>query len=551
MCIRDSRKKVQAAISDFKNHEKANNTAKQAAAEAKEKFDSVLEERSEAAQALQDHAPDHLSKKLRDAEQKMTEAGRQRLAAESAISSSTERIAILTDRVEDISKQIERKHSIISQAKSRISKLKGSIAEATEKLDDLREKASQFDEEQKALNERRDEIVDERASLRASLDTLSQRRETLASRIEELNGQIQQKRQAVDEIVAELADAGIEIPPADVDLPTVAEAEKSVQGLERRLGQLGNVNMLAIEQYDITAERIAALAEDATLLRSRRDQLISLSDQLESERKTRLMAVFNHVDKNFSKVYEILQPGGSGSLRMENPKNPFEGGMEMDCVPPGKSKNTRRSMLSGGEKSMAALALIFALQDYEPSPFYYLDEVDQNLDPFNAERIATLCRMRSLRAQFLMVTLRKVTLTLADHHIGVTHAGDGRSRLITDFDRATALEMGDQFEAERKAQEESAADKESMPELPEPEDMPRAPEPLGTPKSLGGLADRAGVEIEEGEEAIEEATEVETMDSLRERTGEWTEDIEERESVITEEPEVAEQSEELQKEAES
>ena len=367
--VEEVRKKVQAAISDFKNHEKANNTAKQAAAEAKEKFDSVLEERSEAAQALQDHAPDHLSKKLRDAEQKMTEAGRQGLAAESAISSSTERIAILTERVEDISKQIERKHSIISQAKSRISKLKGSIAEATEKLDDLREKASQFDEEQKALNERRDEIVDERAILRASLDTLSQRRETLASRIEELNGQIQQKRDAVDEIVAELADAGIEIPPADVDLPTVAEAEKSVQGLERRLGQLGNVNMLAIEQYDITAERIAALAEDATLLRSRRDQLISLSDQLESERKTRLMAVFNHVDKNFSKVYEILQPGGSGSLRMENPKNPFEGGMEMDCVPPGKSKNTRRSMLSGGEKSMAALALNFPLQDYEPSPF--------------------------------------------------------------------------------------------------------------------------------------------------------------------------------------
>ena len=549
--VEEVRKKVQAAISDFKNHENANNTAKLAAAAAKEKFDSVVEERAEAAQALQDHAPDHLSKKLRDAEQKMTEAGRQGLAAESAISSSTERIAILTERVEDISKQIERKHSIISQAKSRISKLKGSIAEATEKLDDLREKASQFDEEQKALNERRDEIVDERAILRASLDTLSQRRETLASRIEELNGQIQQKRDAVDEIVAELADAGIEIPPADVDLPTVAEAEKSVQGLARRLGQLGNVNMLAIEQYDITAERIAALAEDATLLRSRRDQLISLSDQLESERKTRLMAVFNHVDKNFSKVYEILQPGGSGSLRMENPKNPFEGGMEMDCVPPGKSKNTRRSMLSGGEKSMAALALIFALQDYEPSPFYYLDEVDQNLDPFNAERIATLCRMRSLRAQFLMVTLRKVTLTLADHHVGVTHAGDGRSRLITDFDRATALEMGDQFEAERKAQEESAADKESMPELPEPDDMPRAPEPLGTPKSLGGLADRAGIEIEEGEETIEETTEVETMDSLRERTGEWTEDIEERESVITEEPEVAEQSEELQKEAES
>ena len=550
--VEDVRKKVQAAISDFKNHQKSNSEAKQAAVEAKQELDSVLDERSQAALALQDHAPDHLSKKLRDAERIMTEAERQRLVAESAISSSKERIGILAERVEEISKQIERKLSIVTQAESRILELKGSIREATEKLDDLRERASQFDEEQKALNERRDEIVDERASLRASLDNLSQRRETLSSRIEELNGQIQQKREALDEIVAELAAAGIKIPPADVELPTVAEAEKSVQGLERRLGQLGDDNMLAIEQYDITAERIAALAEDATLLRSRRDQLISLSDQLESERKTRLMAVFNHVDKNFTKVYEIQQPGGSGSLKMEHPKNPFEGGMEMDCVPPGKSKNTRRSMLSGGEKSMAALALIFALQDYEPSPFYYLDEVDQNLDPFNAERIATLCRMRSQRAQFLMVTLRKVTLTLADHHVGVTHAGDGRSRLITDFDRATALEMGEQFEAERKAQEESAADKESMTDLPDPENMPRAPEPLGSPKSLGGLADRAGVEIEGDEEVADTDEEVDTMDSLRERTDEWTEDMEERESVLVNETEDDEEEvEQMQKEAES
>ena len=91
-----------------------------------------------------------------------------------------------------------------------------------------------------------------------------------------------------------------------------------------------------------------------------------------------------------------------------------------------------------------------------------------------------------------------------------------------------------------------------MPELPDPEKMPRAPEPLGTPKSLGGLADRAGVEIEEDQEVTEDVAEVDTMDSLRERAEEWTEDIEDRESVLAKEPEAeAELSEELQKEAES
>ena len=84
--------------------------------------------------------------------------------------------------------------------------------------------------------------------------------------------------------------------------------------------------------------------------------LVSLAEQLEEERKTRLLAVFNEVNRNFTRAYRLLQPGGEGELQLENTKNPFEGGLRMACIPPGKSKRTRRSFLSGGEKSMAALA---------------------------------------------------------------------------------------------------------------------------------------------------------------------------------------------------
>ena len=548
--VADVRKKVVEAIKEFRRCESAHTDSRTEAEEAREAHEQAVSERAAAAQALQEHAPDHLSQKLRDAERTMTEAGRERLASESAISNGNERLRILADRVEDLRRQIDKKKELVAEAEAAIIKLDEAITEAEEKLVDLGEQVSQFNEEQNALKERRDEIVDERASLRASVDTLSQKRETLTARIEDLNLQIQQKHEAVDEIVAELEASEIGIPSPDVQLPTVAEAEKSVQGLERRLGHLGDVNMLAIEQYDTAVERIAGLVEDGKLLRDRRDQLVSIAEQLEDERKTRLMAVFDHVNKNFSRVYGILQPYGSGKLRMENPKNPFDGGLEMDCVPPGKSKNTRRSQLSGGEKSMAALALIFAIQDYEPGPFYYLDEVDQNLDPFNAERIATLCRMRSQRAQFMMVTLRKVSLILADHHIGITHAGDGRSRLITDFDRAAALEMSEEFEAERRAQAEAEAERAEMPELPDPEDMPRAPEPLGAPKSLGGLAERAGVEVTEGDAHEEIEAEGGTIESLRERTEDWTEDIVERDAVEQAPDDPEPESEAEQKEAE-
>ena len=187
---------------------------------------------------------------------------------------------------------------------------------------------------------------------------------------------------------------------------------------------------------------------------------------------------------------------------------------------------------------MAALALIFAIQDYEPSPFYYFDEVDQNLDAFNAELIAGLCRLRSQRAQFIMVTLRKVSLQLADHHIGITHAGDGCSRRITDFDREQAIELGEAAEAELKAAEATLKRKaELTKELPDPSKMESAPEELPAPASLGGsLLDAPAEEGEaEAEEADDDGPEIiesdgpdVTITSLADRAADDKEDMDEK-----------------------
>jgi len=207
----------------------------------------------------------------------------------------------------------------------------------------------------------------------------------------------------------------------------------------------------------------------------------------------------------------------------------------MYCQPRGKSSKSKLSLLSGGEKSMAALALIFAIQDYEPSPFYYFDEVDQNLDAYNAEHIARLCRLRSQSAQFIMVTLRKVSLQLADHHIGITHAGDGCSRRITDFDREQAIEMGEVNEAEIEAAKESLKKKaEISKKLPDPSKMEQAPEELPAPASLGGsmldVESSGEAEVEaEGETAIieQEGPDI-SISSLADRAEDLREDMEER-----------------------
>jgi chromosome segregation protein len=171
---------------------------------------------------------------------------------------------------------------------------------------------------------------------------------------------------------------------------------------------------------------------------------------------------------------------------------------------------------------MAALALIFAIQDYDPSPFYYFDEVDQNLDAYNAERIAKMCRERSQRAQFIMVTLRKVSLKLADHHIGITHGGDGCSRRILDFDRERAMALGDAAlkEAQKAAKKNETRLLNAKAAV---EGMPLVPGEPEVPQSLGGLVPHM---------AAAPAPAVEpTMSGLAERAAELTEDIAERSEV--------------------
>ena len=255
------------------------------------------------------------------------------------------------------------------------------------------------------------------------------------------------------------------------------------------------------------------------MLKHRRQDLIDVTGRLEEQRKTRLIGVLEKVNANFQTAYKELSDGGRGELFLEHPDEPFKGGLELWAQPRGKSSKVNRQQLSGGEQSMAALALIFAIQDYDPSPFYYFDEVDQNLDAYNAERIAKMCRKRSQRAQFIMVTLRKVSLKLADHHIGITHGGDGCSRRIMDFDRERAMALG---AAALKEAEQDAKTNESriMDAHAATQDMPTVPDPLEAPKSLGGLLPHLSV-----------VQQSEALAGLVDRTAETNEDIEERADV--------------------
>ena len=163
------------------------------------------------------------------------------------------------------------------------------------------------------------------------------------------------------------------------------------------------------------------------------------------------MRSYDAVNENFEAIYSELSGGGEALMGLENEEDPFSGGLMINAKPR-NGKLLRLEALSGGEKSLTALSFIFAIQEYQPSPFYVLDEVDMFLDSVNAEMVAKRVKESSAKAQFIQVSLRKVTLALADHLIGVTRPPTGISKVIMQPDLAEVS----RYEEEAKKKQEEA-----------------------------------------------------------------------------------------------
>jgi chromosome segregation protein len=191
---------------------------------------------------------------------------------------------------------------------------------------------------------------------------------------------------------------------------------------------------------------------DVSKLKSQIKELSDLTESLNSQKKGLFMQSYEAVNRNFKQIYEQLSGGGEAYMGLEDDDDPFIGGLTINAKPK-NGKLLRLEALSGGEKSLTALAFIFAIQEYQPSPFYVLDEVDMFLDSVNAEMVARRVKESSGKAQFIQVSLRKVTLATADHLIGVTRPPSGISKVIMQPDLAEVSKYEE--EALRKQETET------------------------------------------------------------------------------------------------
>jgi chromosome segregation protein len=228
------------------------------------------------------------------------------------------------------------------------------------------------------------------------------------------------------------------------DLPVnikLSELEAKVGSIAQQIETLGPVNLAAIQELASERERKTYLDSQSADLTEAVATLEDAIRRIDRETRSRLQQTFDEANRNFGELFSLLFGGGQARLELLG-EEILDTGMQVFAQPPGK-KNSTIHLLSGGEKALTALALVFALFRLNPAPFCLMDEVDAPLDDSNTERFCNLVKKMSERTQFLFVSHNKITMEMAQQLIGVTMQESGVSRIV-EVDIEAAMQMHDQ-----------------------------------------------------------------------------------------------------------
>ena len=208
------------------------------------------------------------------------------------------------------------------------------------------------------------------------------------------------------------------------------QQEKRLAATERSLTLLGKINPLALEEYNALEERLKFLAEQLEDLKRTKKDLLDIIKEVDDRVQSIFMEAYEETAKHFEDIFARLFPGGDGRLILTNPEDPLNTGVDVEARPPGK-RIKRLSLLSGGEKSLTAVAMLVAIFKARPSPFYVLDEVEAALDDVNLGRLLVILEELRESSQLIIITHQKRTMEIADALYGVTMRGDGVTEVIS------------------------------------------------------------------------------------------------------------------------
>jgi chromosome segregation protein len=376
-------------------------------------------------------------------EERATEVGAMRTDLEVQRSSATERAEFLGRRLAEIDERLsqhsqeredaERRRLLLARTLVAVDRLAGFVAErqaeADEVLADLRETRRKQSEATRAVALKLDGYRKERVENEKQLTEVRER----LQRVEIEDAEIKLRIESATEALRRDLDTEPAAAMA-AECPELAEgvtASNRVHELERELRIMGPINPLALEEFEALQERHGFLQQQLDDVKESRRELHKIIKAIDEEIVNVFAAAFADVSQNFTALFETLFPGGSGRLRLTEPDDLLETGIEVEAKPSGK--NVRKlSLLSGGERSLTALAYLFAVFRSRPSPFYVMDEVEAALDDVNLHRFLGLVNEFRDEAQLIIVSHQKRTMEAADVLYGVTMQPGGSSRVVSE-----------------------------------------------------------------------------------------------------------------------
>ena len=299
------------------------------------------------------------------------------------------------------------------------------LASATAEVERLRALRDEAYENTSAGREELEAILSEQ-------DRLNQRYKVVQSRLVDMEGKITRYRMDCERFVEELQELGFTLEDAQALRieGSVNDWKDEQARLMAEITELGLVNPNAVEEYEETKERYDFLSTQLADLDTAKEQLQAVIAEMDKAMSTQLYDVLDVVGRRFQEVFSQLFGGGTAQIVLTDPDNILTGGIDFYIQPPGK-KRQQLTLLSGGERALTVIALLFSFLDYRPAPFCVLDEVDAALDEANVERFSSYLKRVNKETQFIVVSHRKKTMEAAEVLQGVTMVERGVSRLLT------------------------------------------------------------------------------------------------------------------------
>ena len=400
------------------------------------------EEQLEQLQKEQEARSEQLSRKLSDAQQQKEETAKLLSGAQLTAAGIRHQDRFIAENVsrilkEESSLKEERQRildgsseseAVISEKLAKIEQLGRQILEETSKAQRLEEALAQNSEEKERLAEKQKSFFRKREELSEEIGRLDKELYRLESQKERLTERMSDQISYMWEEY-ELTYSGAQA-LKDEAPGTIPEIRRAIEELKGNIKGLGNVNVNAIEDYREISERYEFLKSQNDDLAAAREALLKIIEELDTGMRLQFEEKFAQIRQEFDKVFKELFGGGHGALILQEDEDILEAGIQIISQPPGK-KLQNMMQLSGGEKALTAIALLFAIQNLKPSPFCLLDEIEAALDDSNVDRFAKYLHKLTKNTQFIVITHRRGTMVSSDRLYGITMQEKGVSTLVS------------------------------------------------------------------------------------------------------------------------